>query len=242
MATRRTRKPRSRSERAKVTAPGAWIIGQGWNEGLFTDGRLPTRNDIDPATSEHPVILMRFFNTDLINSYALRMANINRSTPDPEGGKIERDADGEPNGLLRASAKSLVESLLPKPTMDDMKEYLRLACTEMHGFGITSVVEPGLRSIETLARIRRLASDIGLRRCWPVANKVASDEERAFLSDNIAGDGAIGWLPSSDNIVAAGRGRGSLSDAEPEVWRQIDSILEKLCEELASREEMRTEL
>ena len=108
--------------------------------------------------------------------------------------------------------------------------------------GLLVVVEPGLRSIETLARIRRLASDIGLRRCWPVANRVASDEERAFLSENIAGDGPIGWLPSSEKIIAAGRGRGSLSDAEPEVWQQVDSILEKLCEELASREEVRTEL
>jgi predicted amidohydrolase YtcJ len=137
--------------RAEVTEPGVWIIGQGWNEGLFADGRLPTRHDIDPATSEHPVILMRFFNTDLLNTYALRMAGINRNTPDPDGGKIERDADGEPNGLLRASAKSLVRSLLPKPTMDDMKEYLQLACAEMHGFGITSVVEPGLRPEEIRA-------------------------------------------------------------------------------------------
>ena len=74
-------------ERAKVTPPGEWIIGQGWNEGLFAGGRLPTRHDIDPATSEHPVVLMRFFNTDVVNSYALEMAGIDRDTPDPEGGK-----------------------------------------------------------------------------------------------------------------------------------------------------------
>jgi predicted amidohydrolase YtcJ len=138
-------------ERAKVTPPGQWIIGQGWNEGMFANGQLPTRHDIDPATSEHPVILMRFFNTDVTNSYALRLAGITRSTPDPEGGKIERDADGEPNGLLRASAKSLVRTLLPKPTVDEMKEYLRLACAEMHGFGITSIIEPGLRPEEIRA-------------------------------------------------------------------------------------------
>ena len=138
-------------ERAKVTPPGEWIIGQGWNEGMFADGQLPTRQDIDPATSEHPVILMRFFNTDVINTQALRLVGITRDTPDPEGGKIERDADGEPNGLLRASAKTLVRSLLPKPTIDEMKSYLRLACTEMHRFGITSVVEPGLRPEEIRA-------------------------------------------------------------------------------------------
>jgi hypothetical protein len=94
---------------------------------------------------------MRFFNTDVINSYALELAGITRDTPDPEGGKIERDAGGEPNGLLRASAKTLVRPLLPQPTLNDMKGYLRLACTEMHRFGITSVVEPGLRPEEIRA-------------------------------------------------------------------------------------------
>jgi len=131
-------------ERAADTPPGEWIVGQGWNEGNFTDGRLPTRHDIDPATTEHPVILMRFFNTDVVNSHALRLAGITRRTPDPAGGKIERDADGEPNGLLRASAKMLVRPLVPQPTQEQMKQELRLACREMHRFGITSVVEPGL--------------------------------------------------------------------------------------------------
>jgi predicted amidohydrolase YtcJ len=131
-------------EQAQETPPGEWIVGQGWNEGNFAGGRLPTRRDIDPATDEHPVILMRFFNTDVVNSVALRMAGVNRDTPDPESGKIERDADGEPNGLLRASAKMLVRPLIPRPTLEQMKESLRLACQEMHRFGITSVVEPGL--------------------------------------------------------------------------------------------------
>jgi predicted amidohydrolase YtcJ len=125
-------------EQAQETPPGEWIIGQGWNEGNFADGKLPTRHD------EHPVILMRFFNTDVVNSVALRMAGVNRDTPNPASGKIHRDADGEPNGLLRASAKMLVRPLIPRPTLEQMKESLRLACQEMHRFGITSVVEPGL--------------------------------------------------------------------------------------------------
>ncbi len=138
-------------ERAKDTPPGEWIVGQGWNEGNFADGQLPTRHDIDPATSEHPVILMRFFNTDVVNSYALRLAGVDRHTKDPEGGKVERDADGEPNGLMRASAKMLVRPLVPKPTLEQMKESLRLACKEMHRFGITSVIEPGLYAREIRA-------------------------------------------------------------------------------------------
>jgi len=137
--------------RAKDTPPGTWIIGQGWNEGNFRDGRLPTRHDIDPATTEHPVVLMRFFNTDVVNSYALRLAGITRTTPDPDQGRIERDRDDEPNGLLRAKAKGLVRRLIPQPTADETRLALRLGCREMLRFGITSVIEPGLNSDEIRA-------------------------------------------------------------------------------------------
>ena len=89
---------------------------------------------------------MRFFNTDVVNSYALRLAGITRSTPDPDQGRIEHDADGEPNGLLRAKAKGLVRRLIPQPTADETRQALRLGCREMLRFGITSVIEPGLNS------------------------------------------------------------------------------------------------
>jgi predicted amidohydrolase YtcJ len=139
------------AERAKVTPPGEWIIGQGWNEGNFRDGRLPTRHDIDPATANHPVVLMRFFNTDVVNSVALRRAGITRATPDPDQGRIERDADGEPNGLLRAKAKGLVRRLIPPPTHAELQHAIRLGCRELNRFGITSIIEPGLNSAELRA-------------------------------------------------------------------------------------------
>jgi predicted amidohydrolase YtcJ len=134
-------------ERAMETPPGTWIVGEGWSENNFTGpaaNRLPTCVDIDPATSEHPVILMRFFNTDVVNSVALRLAGINRHTRDPEGGKIERDANGEPNGLLRASAKPFVRNLLPRPSPAELETAIHLGCAEMNRYGITSVVDPGL--------------------------------------------------------------------------------------------------
>jgi hypothetical protein len=171
-------------ERAKDTPPGEWIIGQGWNEGNFADGRLPTRHDIDPATDEHPVVLMRFFNTDVVNSCALREAGITRHTQDPKGGRIERDGDGEPSGLLRASAKTLVRQLVPKPTQEQMKESLRLACKEMHRFGITSVVEPGLypreiRAYQSFYQGGELSVRVNLMPSWHGCH----DDEREDLLD-----------------------------------------------------------
>ena len=134
--------------RARETPPGHWIIGEGWSEHNFPANQLPTRHDIDPATHQHPVILMRFFNMDVVNSVALRLAGVDRSTPDPTGGRIERDPDGSPNGILRAAAKLLVRSLMPQPTLPELKQALALGCQEMNRYGITSVIDPGLYPYE----------------------------------------------------------------------------------------------
>jgi hypothetical protein len=132
---------------------------------------------------------MRFFNIDVVNSYALRLAGINRHTPDPQGGKVERDpstssgqaASGEPNGLLRASAKGLVRHLVPQPTQEHKKQSLRLACREMHRFGITSVVEPGLypremRAYQSLYRDGALSLRVNLMPSWHGFNDDENEE------------------------------------------------------------------
>ncbi|RMF85475.1 MAG: amidohydrolase, partial [Nitrospinota bacterium] len=95
-------------QRAAETPPGQWIVGTGWNESLFAEGRLPTRHDLDAATTQHPVLLKRFFNMDVVNTVALEKSGVDAQTPDPPAGKIERDEEGVPNGLFRAAAKQLV--------------------------------------------------------------------------------------------------------------------------------------
>ncbi|MFN8443132.1 MAG: amidohydrolase [Caldilineaceae bacterium] len=165
-------------KRAEITPPGHWIIGQGWNEGNFDlstpPGRLPTRWDIDPATDQHPVILQRFFNMDVVNSVALRMAGITRHTPDPTSGKIEHDADGEPNGIIRAAAKLLVRSLLPRPTWSQLHEAIKLGCQDFNRYGITSVLDPGLYPYEIQAYQRYYQAGSRLQ--------VASSESNPQLS------------------------------------------------------------
>lgn len=137
--------------RAQETPPGTWIVGMGWNEGNFGDGRLPTRHDIDPATDQHPVILQRFFNADVVNGVALQLAGITRHTPNPPSGRIERDVDGEPTGLMRAAAKQLVRPLVPRSTLNELKQAVRLGCQDFNRYGITSVVDPGLMAHEMRA-------------------------------------------------------------------------------------------
>jgi predicted amidohydrolase YtcJ len=138
-------------EKAAYTPAGSWIVGMGWNEGNFQDGRPPSRYDIDPATGDHPVLLQRFFNADVVNSVALRLAGISRNTPDPVGGRIVRDENGEPTGLFRASAKQLVRDIVPGHTLQELKKALILGCQEFNGFGITSVIDPGLTPVELSA-------------------------------------------------------------------------------------------
>ena len=94
--------------------------------------------------------------------------------------------------------------------------------------GLVVVVEPALRSLETLERIRALASDIGVRRIWPLANKVGSDEDRAFLEKNTPEEGYIGMLPFSEGVLRVNRGLASLDDVEPEAWDAVDAVLNRI--------------
>lgn len=138
-------------EWAQRTPPGQWIIGEGWNESLFAEGRLPDRHDLDAATTQHPVLLKRFFNMDVVNSTALHMAGVSRDTPDPNGGKIEREPDGAPSGILRAAAKLFVRNLLSEPSLEQRVEALDKASRVYLSYGITSILDPGLYPAEMQA-------------------------------------------------------------------------------------------
>lgn len=136
---------------AAVAPPGQWIVGEGWNESLFREGRLPNRHDLDEATTDHPVLLKRFFNMDVVNTLALTLARVTAATPDPVGGKIEREADGSPTGLLRAAAKELCRRLLPLPTQAVAVAALEAAGKAYLAHGITSILDPGLQPWEIQA-------------------------------------------------------------------------------------------
>lgn len=96
--------------RAQSVPRGEWILGLGWNHMDWTPPRFPDKHSLDRVAPEHPVALDRKDGHSMwVNSAALRAANITRETPDPPGGVIERDASGEPTGLLREKAAWLLE-------------------------------------------------------------------------------------------------------------------------------------
>lgn len=181
---------------AAHTPAGQWIVGEGWNESLFREGRLPHRHDLDAATTAHPVLLKRFFNMDVVNTRALELAGVTAATPDPTGGKIEREADGAPTGILRAAAKELCRRLLPAPTQAECVEGLEAAGKAYLSYGITSILDPGLQSWEIQAylaarRAGRLPVRANLLVSW---HGFRESETRAELEARAAALGGLSGL------------------------------------------------
>jgi len=131
------------SEKAKDLVPGEWITGGGWDEYHFTEQKKPLRGDLDAAAPNNPVVLTRAGGHSSVgNSKALQMADINKATPDPERGLIEKDASGEPNGVIR-ERNDLYMRLVPRDKPADVRDSLLQNVRDQLKLGITSVIEAG---------------------------------------------------------------------------------------------------
>ena len=146
--------------RAQQTPAGQWIRGWGWNQ-LDWGGTLPTAAHLDAATTAHPVFLSaRSGHSGWANSLALRMAGITRDTPNPYGGEIVRDADGEPTGLLLEAAMELVGRVIPEPSFEDEETATLMAMAQMNKKGLTGVhCMDGDGGIQTFGTYQRLRAD-----------------------------------------------------------------------------------
>jgi predicted amidohydrolase YtcJ len=133
--------------RASHKPKGSWIEGDNLSDGRLKERRLPTRHDLDGAAPEHPVLLRGVGkHLAVANSLALRLAGIDRTTPDPAGGRIERDADGEPTGVLHERGKlrldtTRVDTVVPPLDESDRLKALSDGLRELHERGITSIHE-----------------------------------------------------------------------------------------------------
>jgi predicted amidohydrolase YtcJ len=126
---------------AAKASPGAWLRGGGWDHTKWPTKALPTRLDIDAISNDHPAVLERTDGHILVaNSAALAAAGITRNTPDPAGGRIDRDASGEPTGIVREGpATSLIFKVIPPLTHDERRSALVLAIGDALAHGVTSV-------------------------------------------------------------------------------------------------------
>jgi hypothetical protein len=115
-----------------------WIAGSGWRMEWF-DGGTPGRAALDAVVGNRPAYLVnRDFHGAWVSTAALRLAGIDQYTPDPPDGRIEREADGGPQGTLHEGAASMVGRLVPEPSLDERVAGLMLAQRHMHACGITA--------------------------------------------------------------------------------------------------------
>lgn len=114
------------SERATKTEPGKWITGRGWIETFWTPAQFPTRQDLDKVAPVNPVLLTRADgHASVANSAALKIANIDKNSPNPFGGEILKDkATGEPTGMLTDNAQDLVGKNIPQATSEEREQAL----------------------------------------------------------------------------------------------------------------------
>ncbi len=134
-----------------------WIQGSGWNQANWKLGRFPTAADLDRVESARPVVLARVDGHAVwLNTPALRAAAITRDTPDPAGGRIERDATGNPTGVLVDKAAALVTRVMPPPTDEERAEALRAALRTLASVGLTNVGDAGVAAAD-VALYRRFA-------------------------------------------------------------------------------------
>jgi predicted amidohydrolase YtcJ len=124
---------------AKAIPAGEWLTGRGWDHMLWPGQKLPSRGDLDQVTGEHPAIFTRVDgHIAVANSAALKFAGISASTADPAGGKIDRDYQGDPTGILRETAKDDLLAKVPPPSLAQRRRALELALVDAAQWGITS--------------------------------------------------------------------------------------------------------
>src|SRR6266853_4439649 len=127
-------------ERAAKTRKGEWMLGGDWDETKWSPAELPTKELIDAATPETPVAVSRYDgHMVLANSLALKLAGITAQTPDPDGGVIVRDRNGNPTGALKDAAQDMLFKAIPPLTHDQRRHAIERALEHAASLGVTSV-------------------------------------------------------------------------------------------------------
>lgn len=210
-------------EAAAACKPGEWILGRGWNHHDWQEGREPSRHDLDDILPDNPAMMIRMCGHSIwVNTRALEQAGIHRDTPDPAGGRIDKDpADGEPTGMLR-EARKLIEAHIPQPSLELRKQWALAAQAAALKCGITGVHTcETLNEYETLAaleaegklklRVYHLLPPDDLEQASARGIKPGSGSERLWLQHvKLFADGSLGagtallHEPYSDDPDACG--------------------------------------
>jgi len=133
------------AERVATAKGGEWIRGSGWDEGKLAERRYVLASDLDKVAPNNPVWLEHTTgHYGVANSYALKLAEVREGTPDPPAGTIDRDARGNPTGVMKEAAQGLVTRLVPPFTRDEQRQGLVKMIEDFNKEGMTGAKDPGI--------------------------------------------------------------------------------------------------
>jgi predicted amidohydrolase YtcJ len=237
-------------ERAAALKPGEWLQGAGWDEGKLAERRYLVASDLDKTTPNNPVWLVHTTgHYGVANSYALKLAHITASTPDPPMGTIDRDADGRPTGVLKEAAMDLVTKLIPPTTPEQWQRGILHSVEGLRREGMTAVkdaalTQPAWDAYREILNQNKL--DVRVFVLWDSGHTLESAKQTLevisklpkppdSLGDGIllsggakifmdgSGGGRTAWMkqPWNRNFTEVDTGNVGYPATDPEIYRQM---------------------
>ncbi|QYY34246.1 amidohydrolase (plasmid) [Cupriavidus pinatubonensis] len=195
--------------RRKNVAPGEWVLSGRWHPpSQLAEHRYLTRKELDAASPANPLFVQTVGHFAMANTRALELAGITRTTKDPVGGKIYRDANGDATGLLEETAIDLVERRIPKPTREQLIAQIIAAQHVYNESGITSTIDAALTEAEIdayFAVAERHQSTVRAGVMWKPVALTAVDFEKALKAAKFRDDTGNDWVRTAGiKIVSDG--------------------------------------
>lgn len=234
----------------EVTPAPQWVrVVGGFSEKQFAEKRLPTLEELNRAAPDTPVFILHLYDRALLNGAALRACGYDRSSPDPPGGRIERDRHGDPTGLLLAQPNAflLYATLAKGPTLspDDQALSSRHFMRELNRLGVTSVIDAGggfQRYPDDYGIIQRLAQDglLTLRIAYNLFPQRAGEELADFerwtgMVSPGAGDDTLRHNGAGEMLVFSAADFEDFREPRPELPAAMEGQLERVVRLLAEK-------
>jgi predicted amidohydrolase YtcJ len=229
--------------------PGEWVRGRGWDEGKYAERRYITAADLDAVAPNNPVWLTHTTgHYGVGNSYAMKIAEIRATTPDPPAGTIDRDAKGAPTGVFKESAMGLVGRHVPPLSRDQEKQGIAEIVRQFNREGMTGAKDPGMGATkwelyqellkEGQLTVRVFALWSGARRLEDkdaVMARVKANPRQAGLANGMLVSGGVkmfmdgsggartAWMHDdwNKNLNDVDKGNAGYPSTEPKAYRQI---------------------
>lgn len=230
-------------EQAQRTPAPQWVrvIG-GWSEFQFAERRMPTLDEINAATGDTPCFILHLYGRALLNRAAVRAVGFNKDTPNPPGGVIEKDARGEPTGLLLAKPSALIlYSTLaqgPKLPLEDQVNSSRHFMRELNRLGVTSVIDAGgggqnypddYEVIQRLHDEEQMTVRVAYNLFAQQAGTELADYERWIaMTEPGAGDALLRMNGAGENLTWSAADFENFIEPRPEFKPTMEAELEQI--------------